>query len=314
LTDNYDPPGDTNRPSDPWDGFEPLDPFSELKDLSEAEPLPPLEDPTVPPATPPRSPILTGIIVALLLIVLTVAFFQFLRQDDDDTVAGGTTIPETTVTPTTGGTSDTTTAPDETNGTDAGTDTATTQPATGVFEPYEASGEPVALSELTLAVDGVGPIEFGTPARQSVGRLIASLGDPDEDTGPVVSTGAYGTCAGETERIVRWGPFVAIVVVDPDGSETFAAYRLDLNYGDDLSADAVNLETLSGLKAGFSVLQLEQVYSAFDLQYEVVDDIGQTYQLFSSNTGNLLLWGPVTSDESTGIVLGIYSPDACGRF
>ena len=30
-----------------------------------------------------------------------------------------------------------------------------------------------------------------------------------------IPTGAYGTCAGETERIVRWGPFVAIVVVDP---------------------------------------------------------------------------------------------------
>jgi hypothetical protein len=312
LTDKYDPPGDPNRPADPWDGFEPLDPFAELKDLSDADPLPPLEDPAVPAATPPRSPILTGIIVALLLIVLTVAFFQFLSQDDDDAAAGGTTVPETTATPTTEGTPETTGAPDETTGT--GTETDATQPGTGVFEPYEAAGEPVALSELTLAVDSVGPIEFGTPARQSIGRLIASLGEPDEDNGPVVSTGAYGTCAGETERIVRWGPFVAIVVVDPDGTETFAAYRLDLNYGDDLSANAVNLETLSGLKAGFSVLQLEQVYSTFDLQYEVVDDIGQTFQLYSANTGNLLLWGPVTSDESTGYVLGIYSPDACGRF
>ena len=309
MTDQYDPPGDADSPVDPWDSFESVDPFAELSDLSGAEPLPPLEDPNLPPATPPRSPILTGIIVALLLVVATVAFFQFLRQDDDAAATGTTLAPPTTTAAGNGGTP--TTQPPTT---EAGGVTDTTLPTVVAFEPYVADGQPVALSELTLAVDGIGPINFGTPASQSVGRLIASLGEPDEDSGPVVSTGAFGTCTGETDRIVRWGPFVAIVVVDPDGTETFAAYRLDLNYGDDLSAETVGLETLSGLKAGFSVLQLEQVYSAFDLQYQVVDDIGTTFQLYSSNTGNLLLWGPVTSDESTGIVLGIYSPDACGRF
>jgi len=308
LTDQYDPPGDSNEPVDPWDNFEPIDPFSELSDLSAADPLPPLEDPTLPPATPPRSPVLTGLIVALLLIVLTVAFFQFLRQDDDGTAAG-TTIPVQSTTTTAG--TDTSTPPVTTGGTDGVTDS--TQPTPVAFDPYAASGEAVPLSDLTLAVDGIGPIDFGSPAATSVGRLVASLGEPDEDSGPVVSTGAHGTCSGETERIVRWGPFKAIVVIDPDGTETFAAYRLDLNYGD-VSADTVNLETLSGLKAGFSVLQLEQIYSSFDLRYEVDDDIGAIFELYSSNTGNLLLWGPVTSDESTGVVLGIYSPDACGRF
>ena len=52
----------------------------------------------------------------------------------------------------------------------------------------------------------------------------------------------------------------------------------------------------------------------FQLTYEVIPDLGTTFQLRSSNSGNLLLWGPVTSDDSNGIVLGIYAPDACGRF
>lgn len=310
MTDQYEPPGGPVDPDDPFEAFAPLDRFSELSDLGGGEPLPPLEDPTLPPATPPRSPLLTGLIVALLLIVVTVAFFQFLRRDDDTTATGSTT--PTTVAPSdTSATPGSTTAPTDTTPTDG---TSTTSGTIVAFEPYVASGQPVALADLALSVDAIGPVEFGQPAADAIGRLIASLGEPDEDSGPVVSTGAFGTCSGETERIVRWGPFVAIVVVDPDGTETFAAYRLDLNYADDLSVDTVNLETLSGLKAGFSVLQLEQIYSSFDLQYEVIDDVGQTFQLYSSNSGNLLLWGPVTSDETTGIVLGIYSPDACGRF
>ena len=310
MTDQYEPPGGPVDPDDPFETFAPLDPFAELSDLSGSDPLPPLEDPTLPPATPPRSPLLTGLIVALLLIVFTVAFFQFLRRDDDPTAAGSTTV----TTPPSADTSAPSGATTTPSGTTPSDGQSTTTLAVIAFEPYVATGQPVALADLTLSVDAIGPIEFGTSAADAVGRLISSLGEPDEDSGPVVSTGAYGTCSGETERIVRWGPFVAIIVVDPDGTETFAAYRLDFTYTDDLNADTVNLETLSGLKAGFSVLQLEQIYSAFDLQYEVIEEVGQTFQLYSSNSGNLLLWGPVTSDETTGIVLGIYSPDACGRF
>lgn len=285
-----------------------MDPFGELVDLTGEEPLPPLEDPTTPVATPPRSPLLTGLIVALLLVVVSIAFFQFLRQDPAET-GGATTIPQTS--------GATTTTPGGSGTTEPGTTLpATTLPTVpGDFDPYEATGDPIALAELTLAVDGVGPIEFGKPAAQAVGRLVASLGEPDEDTGPVVSTGAYGTCPGDMERIVRWGVFAAIVVVDPNGDETFAGYRLDLNYVDDFNDVATrDMATLSGLQLGESVFNMEQIYSAFDLSYEVVEGFGMTFQLRSSNTGNLLLWGPVTSDQSEGSVLGIYAPDACGRF
>ena len=40
-------------------------------------------------------------------------------------------------------------------------------------------------------------------------------------------------------------------------------------------------------------------------------DLGPTWELYSSSTGALLLWGPLTEDET---VRGIYAPDACGRF
>jgi hypothetical protein len=303
LSDNYDPPDD----------FEPIDPFSELSDLTGAEPLPVLEDPSIPPAPPPRSPLLTGLIVALLLAVVSIAFFQFLRRDTDGTAAATSTpAVATSTTAVPDSEPGSTEAPSSTQPGDTTTATSVAAPP-GSFEPYLASGEPVAFSDLTLAADGVGPISLGSDASEAIGRLISSLGEPDRDTGPVASTGAYGTCAGESERIVQWGPFVAIVVVDPNGAETFAGYRLDLSYGS-VDAETVNLETLSGLKAGYSVLQLEQIYSAFDVTYEIKEPVGLSFQLKSSNSGALLLWGPVTSEESSGIVLGIYSPDACGRF
>jgi hypothetical protein len=292
---------DQHDPNDPT-GF---DPYGDLSDLTADDSLPPMEDPTLPPATPPRSPLLTGLIVALLLAVISIAFFQLLGDDDEPTASATSTT-----------TSTTTAAPGATT-TTADTGAATT--TTGVtappasFDPYEPVGEPIPPEQLTLAVDGIGPIEFGSPATEAVGRLIASLGDPTTDSGPVTSTGTYGACDGETERIVRWGPLVAVVVIDPDGTEIFGGYRLDLQYGDILSSPATDLATVSGLKAGDSVLTLEDVYSSFQIDYVVVPGLDTTFQLFGSS-GAQLLWGPVTSEADDGTVLGIYAPDACGRF
>ena len=300
MTDFFDPPDDGD----------PLDPFAELSDLTGSEPLPALEDPGIPPAAPPRSPLLTGLIVALLLAVISIAFFQLLKRDTEPvatpTPIATTLAPGTTADPVSTDASATTQAADNTT-------EAPTPPPVGAFEPYVAAGEPVALDGLTLAADAIGPINLGSPAPEAVGRLIASLGEPDRDTGPVPSTGAYGTCAGETERIVQWGPFVAVVLVDPDGTEVLGGYRLDLSYGG-IDHEAVDLSTLSGLKAGNSVQLLEQIYSTFNLTYEEVAPVGTAFMLRSSNSGALLLWGPVSKPDASGLVTGIYSPDACGRF
>ncbi len=297
MTDQQGPP----------DGPDFQSPYTELEDLTGAEPLPVLEDPAQPAATPPRSPLLTGLIVGLLLVVGSIAVFQLLGGGDDEAAAEGTT--------TTAGQSTTTTTTASAAGSTPTTEASTTETTPAVvadFDPYVAAGDPVPIDQLTLAVDGVGPILFGTAASDAVGRLITSLGEPDQDDGPVVSTGAFGACQGDIERIVRWGPFVSVVTVDADGTETFAGYRLDFSYGD-LNSPATDLATLSGVKAGDPVLRLEQVYEAFDLRYEVMADLGNTFQVYSRNSGDLLLWGPVTSSESNGIVLGIYAPDACDR-
>lgn len=288
------------------DGFDDFfDPYDGLNDLTGDEHIPALEEPAAPYAAPPRSPLLTGLVVLLLLVVLTFAFFQLLSGDgggDDITAPTSTTTPDIVTTTT------------EAGGTTTTGEATTTTTGAPDFEPYEPRGQAVAIDDLKLQVDAIGPIALGSPARQAIGRLITSLGEPDEDTGPIVSTGAFGGCPGATVRIVRWGALAAVVVIDDDGTQTFGGYRVDLNYDGALTHPTADLQTLSGLQPGASVREIGIIYENFVTRFVVDPDLGDVFEVASANTGNLLLWGPVTSTENAGRVDGIYAPDACGRF
>ncbi len=301
MSDRYEPP----RPPE-------YDPYEGLADLTGEEPLPALEDPTLPPATPPRSPLLTGLILGLLLVVLSIAIFNLTRDDD----TGGEAAPTETTAPATetsdGPTTETTSG--DTPTTDE-TTTTTTTTAPIEFEAYQAIGQPLPLSDLTLQTSGLGVVNLGTDAEDAVGRLVATFGEPTSDTGPIVSTGEFGACEGGLVRVVKFGALAAIVVVDPDGTETFAGYRLDLTYDQAATSVAVDLETLSGLRIGDNVTTLRDIYSSFDVEIVTDSVYGRVFELRGS-TGNLLLWGPVTDsgDEGTSTVMGIYSVDAAGNF
>jgi hypothetical protein len=293
--------------SDDDNGFDDFfDPYDGLNDLTGDEHIPALEEPAAPYAAPPRSPLLTGLVVLLLLVVLTFAFFQLLTGDStgDDVAATSTTAPDTV----------TTTGEPGDGGTTTTTEAGPTTTAAPDFDPFEPRGQAVAIADLKLQVDAIGPILLGSPARQSIGQLISSLGDPDEDTGPITSTGAFGGCEGGTVRIVRWGALAAIVVIDDDGAQTFGGYRVDLNYDGALTHPTADLQTLSGLQPGASVREIDIIYENFSTRIVADPDLGDVFEVSSANTGNLLLWGPVTSTEDAGRVDGIYAPNACGRF
>ena len=154
-------------------------------------------------------------------------------------------------------------------------------------------------------------LAFGDPADISIGRLTASFGEPDQDTGWQVSTGEWGVCTGELERVVRFGPFAAIVTMDGT-AEVFDGYRQDLSFGD-LDSDATQLTTLSGLKAGDTVERLQTIYATEDVQFAMDPTVGEVFELRGSDTGTLLLWGPVRGTDPDSLVVGIFAPDACNR-
>ncbi len=285
------------------------DPYEDLADLSGDDPLPPMEPPTTPPAQPPGSPLLTGLIIGLLLVALSVAVFQLLRPDDDGTAA------DTTTTTADDGATTTTSGDGATTTTSGDDGTTTTIPGA---DPYDPVPPPIPVDRIKLIAgglrindDAIPDIVFGTEADTAMGRLVASFGDPSSDTGWQVSTGQYGTCEGELERVLFFGPFAAIVT-KPGGQEVFNGYRQDLTFGD-LTHDAADLETLSGLRIGATVADLKRIYSGETVEFATDPKLGDIYQVIGGSSGNLLLWGPVKGTADDDTVIGIYAPDSCDR-
>ena len=227
--------------------------------------------------------------------VVVVALFGFGLLDDSEPVA--TPAPTTLPAPTTTVPATTTQAP-TTTAAPTTTTTTTTIPAPASIPPV---GDAVSMSALTLRTAGIGPILLGEPAADTIGRLVASLGRPEEIG---VAGEELGLCAGEQGRFVRWAGLTAVVSgTIEDG--TLAGYRYM-----DQAVPTMHLDfsTPSGLRVGDSVASLNEIYSAYQVDY--VTDGGATIFRLSDADG-LLLWGPLSSAEPTGRVEGIHSPDAC---
>lgn len=282
------------------------------RDLRNLEPDAPiyLEDPNQPAARPPRSrvpPFLVGLVVGVGLAVASVAIFQLFSTENEPagpgTVASPTTVP-TTVPPQTTSTSSTTTT----------TTTLPPAPSTTVLptEPIEAVGRPLEVDDLRMASNGLGSdVIVGRPSSEALGRLVASLGPPDEDSGVIVTDGQFGACPGDRVRLVRWGPLMTVNVVDAEGDATFGGYRLDLSLGG-LESRASTLSTLSGMRAGDSVADLYGIYEEFTVEIFDEPEAGLLYEIRRPGDDQALLRGPVTSAADDGIVTGIWAPDACG--
>jgi hypothetical protein len=200
-----------------------------------------------------------------------------------------------------------TTLPPETTTTTA-TTTTTVPPTTTAPPPTIAVvGDPIPIENLTLSILGIGPLDFGDPADRVLGRLAATFGQPDSDSGPIAA-GEQGTCDDGVHRIVRWGA-LSIVTSIGDTAETFHSFRIDLRNVDEPGPGA-GLLTLSGFAAGATIAEFEDTYiPGFRVAYLTDPEEGLIFEL-SSQQG-LLLWGPVTSSDADGVVQGIFSADAC---
>lgn len=252
-----------------------------------------------PAATPPVTfrraiPIVLG-----LSALAVVAMFGFGLLDEepssspDEIAAPPTTLPATTIPETAVTAAPTTTTPPP-----------TTVPTTTIPAPSDVAifGDPVLVTRLTLKADGIGPIEVGTPASEAIGRLVASLGAPEE----IAAAGEdHGLCAGEDGRVIRWAELNAIVSGTlTDGS--FVGYRYQEPA---VPTGTIDLATPSGIHLGDDIATLNEVYARYSISYETTGD-ASTFSL--AQDGELLLWGPVSSTEESGRIEGIYSPPSCG--
>jgi hypothetical protein len=263
----------------------------------------------------PANPWIVGLAVGAVLVAVSIIAFGLFAPADETDAAGSTTTTtlagDDGTTTTAGGDDGTTT----TAGGDDGTTTTTQPTGTTVTLPGDGDttitpiGDPIPIEGLTMSSNDVGELSFGDDGDQVLGRLAATFGDPTQDTGFIVGNGAWGECPGDSIRVVQWGPFNVVVRGEP-GASTFVSYRMDLRYGG-ITSPATDIATLSGLRVGDQVSQLNTIYAGFAIDFRVDTDLGLVFELRTARDTPLLLWGPVDSQEDTGLVTGIYSPDSC---
>lgn len=263
---------------------------------------------------PPRSsgdqpnPWLVGAAVASVLAALSIITFGVFGGESTTagtTLTTATTVPGTETTIPDDGS--TTTLPDD--GSSTTTPGQTTIPTTG-GDTITPIGDAILLSDIKMAASALGPLEFGQDSDEVLGRLAATYGQPTDDTGFFVGDGTFGECPGDSVRVVRWGP-LNIVSVGEEGSADFVSYRLDLRYGG-ITSPTTDIATLSGLRVGDTVGDLESIYSGFAIEYVVDEGVGGlTFELRENQAGDILLWGPVDSQAPEALVTGIYSKDFC---
>ncbi|MFV9671951.1 MAG: hypothetical protein ACNYZH_01900 [Acidimicrobiia bacterium] len=267
----------------------------ESPSASEDAGVPPIDEGPDGDATGSFKWLIPALIAAVAAIVITLFAFGVLDGTADTSAAPATTIPPapTTVAPTTVPPAPTTTVAPTTTST-----TTTTIPGPSTFE---AVGAAVPFSALTLTANGIGPIAFGDAAPDAIGRLVASLGEPEE-TG--VAGEEMGLCANDDGRFIRWaGLTIAVTGTFADG--TFSGYR----YEDEaVPTMHLDLATPSGLRIGDPVSTLNQIYSSYQIDYL---SSGGTDLFRLSDADGPLLWGPVSSIEDSGRVEGIYAATAC---
>jgi len=237
--------------------------------------------------------LIPALIAAAAVIVVALFGFGFLDDNAEPAAA-----PEAIATPvpTTAAQTTTTQAPTTTSA--PSTTTSTTIPG---LASIESVGNAIPMSSLTLKAGGIGPLVIGDAAPDAIGRLVVSLGRPEEVG---VAGAEFGLCPGEDGRFVRWAG-LTIVVTGTLADGVFAGYRFEEQAVPTMHLD---LATPSGLRIGDPLSSLNEVYAAYQIDY--VSDAGTDLFRLSDEEG-LLLWGPVSSIEESGRVEGIHSPDAC---
>ena len=250
--------------------------------------------------------------IATVLAAVSVIAFGLFSSNTIATATDGTTSTAAAAGDTgdTGnGTTDGTTD-GSTDGTEDGTTASTEATLPGGDAPsIGAVGDPILIGELTMSSDDIGPLDFGNAGNEVLGRLVSTFGQPTDDTGFIVGNGSFGECPGDSIRVVRWGP-LNIITRGEASNHVFVSYRMDLRYGG-ITSPTTDMTTVSGLRVGDTVGQLEATYGDFVIEFIVDQDVGLTFELRASAAGALLLWGPIDSQAADALVTGIYSPDAC---
>jgi hypothetical protein len=237
--------------------------------------------------------IIAGLIAAAVLAVYGVVFGIALSDADSSPSTTGNTI----------GLASTTTetvAPTTTAAPAPPTTTTTT-----LFPPIPAVGEPIPLDELTLGAFSLGPLEFGDTNDEPLGRLVATLGQPDDlrDIGE-----EDGLCATDSGTEARWGWLTAILRDDGE-VDVLLTYRFVAD-PEQPEHETKELKTISGATLGATIGEMRSIYDPLPITTKEFD--GEPgYILTRLSDERTLLWGYAEGNTDDDVVTTIFAPRPC---
>lgn len=219
----------------------------------------------------------------------------------------GIALSDTDSTPTTTG--NTIGLASSTTETVAPTTVPTTEPSTSTtaaaFPPIPPVGDPIPIEELTLGAFSLGPLEFGSTTDEALGRLVASLGQPDDlqDIGE-----EDGLCPTDVGSEARWGWLTAIFRNDAD-VDVLVGYRFEPD-ADQPDHETNQMATISGATVGDTLGELQAIY----------DPLPVTTKNFEGEPGwiltrlrdeRTLLWGYAEGAGDDDLMTTIFAPRPC---
>jgi hypothetical protein len=191
----------------------------------------------------------------------------------------------------------------------APTTTPTTAPppttTTTLFPLIPPVGDPIPLDELTLGAFSLGPLDFGSTTDEALGRLVATLGQPEG----LQDIGEEGDlCPTESGIEAQWGWLTAIFRTEDD-IDVLVAYRY-VAEPDQPDHETNQLATISGATIGDTIGEFRTIYDPLPVTTKELD--GEPgYILTRLSDERTLLWGYAQGDTDNDLITTIFAPRAC---
>jgi hypothetical protein len=195
-------------------------------------------------------------------------------------------------------TSSTTTLASETTTTEVASTTSTSSSSTSSTFPE--------TRDLVLRADSLGDIRFGVDPDAAIDYVTAFLGTPESDTGWIDAYSEFGSCPGTEVRGVRWGDLL-LLFGDESDFDSGVRHFFQWQYGptEDDVVDPLGPATDGGVTIGSTVSDIDRVYDSAEIFSDAV--FGPGFELEPT------LWGTLSDDASSGVVLSLYGGTPCGE-
>jgi hypothetical protein len=237
--------------------------------------------------------IIAAVIAVAVMAVYGIVFGIALSDTDSTPTTTGNTIglassTTETVAPTTAPT------------TEAPTTTTST-----LFAAIPPVGDPIPIEDLTLGAFSLGPLEFGSSSDEALGRLVASLGQPDDlrDIGE-----EDGLCPTDVGSEARWGWLTAIFRDDAD-VDVLVGYRF-VPDPDQPDHETNEMATISGATVGDTLEELRAIYDPLPITTKNFE--GEPgWILTRLSDERTLLWGYAEGPDDDDLLTTIFAPRPC---